>query len=120
MRTVKVAAVQSAPVFLDRDATVDKVITLAEKAAADGAELVVFPETFVPGYPDWVWRSRPWDHHSTALFGRLLDQAVVIGSPATDALARAAGRLGIWLSVGVNEREECGSTLYNTQLYFAP
>ena len=120
MDPVKVAAVQAAPVFLDRDATVDKVIELAEKAAGDGAGLVVFPETFVPGYPDWVWRTRPWDHHSAALYARLLEQAVVVPSPATDALGQAAGRLGIWLSVGVDERDEHGSTIYNAQLYFGP
>jgi nitrilase len=117
---VKVAAVQSTPVLLDRDATIDKVCALAERAAADGARLVAFPEAFVPGYPDWVWRTRAWDHHATELYARLLDQAVVVGSPATDKLADAARRLGVWLSVGVDERDERGSTLYNSLLYFRP
>jgi predicted amidohydrolase len=72
------------------------VITLAEQAANEGARLVVFPEAFVPGYPDWVWRSRPWDASSTGLYRRLLDQAVVAGSPATELLAKPARRLGIW------------------------
>jgi hypothetical protein len=97
---VKVAAVQAAPVLLDRDETIAKVVALAEKAAAEGARLVAFPEAFVPGYPDWVWRTRPWDADATALYARLFDQAVVVGSPATDLLAETAGRLGIWLSVG--------------------
>ena len=79
---VIVAAVQAAPVLLDREATIGKVVTLAEKAAADGARLVAFPEAFVPGYPDWVWRTRPWDADASALYARLLDQAVVVGSPA--------------------------------------
>jgi nitrilase len=57
---VTVAAVQAAPVLLDRDATIGKVVALTEQAAAQGARLVVFPEAFVPGYPDWVWRTRPW------------------------------------------------------------
>jgi predicted amidohydrolase len=48
-----VAAVQAAPVLLDRDATIAKVVALAEKAAAEGARLAAFPEAFVPGYPDW-------------------------------------------------------------------
>ena len=120
MERVRVAAVQAAPVLLDRDATVDRVVDLAEKAAAEGARLVVLPEAFVPGYPDWVWRTRPWDGQATALYARLLDQAVVVGSPATDALADAARRLGIWLAVGVSERDPHGSTLYNTVLYFSP
>jgi nitrilase len=54
MNSVKVAAVQAVPVLLDRDATIGKVVALTEKAAAEGARLVVFPEAFVPGYPDWV------------------------------------------------------------------
>jgi nitrilase len=58
MGPVKVAAVQAAPVLLDRDATIVKVVAFAEKAAAEGARLVAFPEAFVPGYPDWVRRAR--------------------------------------------------------------
>ena len=120
MNPVTVAAVQAAPVLADRDATVAKVIALAEQAAAEGAGLVVFPEAFVPGYPDWVWRSRPWDATSAELYGRLLDQAVVAGSPATQRLAETARRLGIWLCVGADERDEDGATLYNSLLSFAP
>jgi predicted amidohydrolase len=100
MNPVTVAAVQAAPVLADRDATVAKVIALAEQVAAEGARLVVFPEAFVPGYPDWVWRSRPWDATSTELYGRLLGQAVVAGSPASRRPAETARRLGIWLSRG--------------------
>ena len=117
---VRVAAVQAAPVWLDRAATIDKVIALTEQAAANGARLVAFPETFVPGYPDWVWRTRPWDHHATELYARLLDQAVVVGSRATTALAEAAHRLGVWLSVGVDELDDTSTTIYNTLLHFAP
>jgi nitrilase len=74
----------------------------------------------VPGYPDWVWRTRPWDAVASTLYARLLDQALVAGSPATDLLARTARRLGIWLSVGASERDEGGATLYNTLLHFGP
>lgn len=117
---VTVAAVQAAPVLLDRQATIDKVVALAEKAAGEGAALVAFPEAFVPGYPDWVWRARPWDEHTTALYKRPFDQAVVVGSQATSVLGETAGRLGVWLSVGVDERDEFGSTLYNSLPHFAP
>jgi predicted amidohydrolase len=51
---VTVAAVQHAPVFLDRERTIDKIATLVEGAAAAGAELIAFPESFVPDYPAWV------------------------------------------------------------------
>jgi predicted amidohydrolase len=120
MEPVKVAAVQAAPVLLDRDQTLGKVVALAEQAAAEGARLVAFPEAFVPGYPDWVWRTRPWDAEATALYARLFDQAVTVGSPATDVLAETAGRLQIWLAVGVDERDGGDSTIYNTLLHFAP
>jgi predicted amidohydrolase len=90
-----------------------------EKVTAAGAGLVVFPETFVPTYPDWVWRSTPWGT-AGEWFGRLLDQAVVVPSPATEAIGAAARRAGVWVSIGVNERDPAGSTLYNTQLYLGP
>jgi len=118
--TVVAAAVQAAPVMLDTAGTLEKVVALTEKAAADGAELVVFPETFVPGYPDWVARTLPWDDAARELYGMLLDQAVVVGSAETDLLAETAARLGVWLAVGVDEREAVGSTVYNTLLYFSP
>jgi len=120
MTPVRVAAVQAAPVWLDREATIAKVVSLAEQAAAQGAGLVAFAEAFVPGYPDWVWRTRPWDHHASQLYARLLDQAVVVGSASTQALADAAQRLGIWLSVGVDELDTASTTIYNTLLHFAP
>ena len=120
MEQVRVAAVQATPAWLDRAACVERVVHLAEEAAAEGAGLVAFSEAFVPGYPDWVWRTRPWDEHATALYDRLLDQAVVVGSAATDVLADTARRLGIWLSVGVDELDSASTTIYNSLLLFAP
>jgi nitrilase len=120
MERVKAAAVQASPVFLNRDATVDKAIGLVEKAAAEGAGLIVFPETFVPTYPDWVWRTTPFSGQASALFARLLDQSVVVPSPTTDALGEAAAHASAYISIGINEKDDHGSTLYNTQLYFGP
>ena len=120
MEKVTVAAVQAAPVFLDRDATVRKACGLVDEAARQGAGLVVFPESFVPTYPDWIWRLTPWELRAGALYARLLDQAVVVGDGATEALAAAARSNGCYVSIGVNERETWGSTLYDTQLCFGP
>jgi nitrilase len=113
---VVAAAVQAAPVFLDRDATVAKAARLTKQAAANDAGLVVFPEAFVPAYPDWVWRTIPWSDR--AWYERLYDQAVDVPGAATDALGAAAREASTYLSIGVNERQ--GGTLYNTLLYFAP
>jgi len=115
---ITAAAVQATPVYLDRDATIDKACALIDEAAVQGADLIVFGEVFVPGYPDWVWRQQPW--HDGSLFGRLQEQAVVVPSPATDRVADAARRAGAYVAIGVDERDEHGSTLYNSLVYFGP
>jgi nitrilase len=120
MEKVTAAAVQATPVFLQREATVDKSVRLIREAGSNGAGLVVFPEAFIPTYPDWVWRTSPWDSVSEEMYARLLDNSVVVPSPATEALGRAAKRAGAYVSMGVNERDEHGGTVYNTQLYFGP
>lgn len=115
---VTVAAVQATPVFLDREATVDKACALIAEAAARGAGLVVFPEAFVPGYPDWVWRTKPWD--DGPWYARLLDQAVTVPSEATERLGEAARLAQAWVAVGVNELDAASRTVYNSLLYLAP
>lgn len=115
-----VAAVQAAPVFLDRKKTVAKAVDLIAKAAKKGAKLIVFPEAFIPTYPDWVWVLPPGraDLHRE-LYGHLLDQSVEIPSDTTDALCRAARAAKAYVVIGVNERntEASGSSIYNTVLY---
>lgn len=120
VRPVRVAAVSATPVLLDRDATLDRALTLVEEAAATGAQLVVLPQAFLPGYPDWVWRTRPWDADATRLAALLFDNAVVVGSAVTQVLGQAAKRYGIHLSVGIDEREATGATVYATQLLYEP
>lgn len=115
--TVTVAAVQSTPVFLDRDATVARLVASIDEAAASGAELIVFPEAIVPGYPDWVWRTPAWTDGDW--YRRLWDEAVDIPGPVTEVLGAAASAADAWLVVGVNERTRSG-TLYNSLLYLAP
>jgi nitrilase len=116
--TVLAAAVQATPVFLDRDATVEKVVELTAEAAAQGAGLVVFPEAFVPTYPDWVWRAPAWA--DGPYYEALAQEAVSVPSAATRRMGEAARSAQAWLAVGVNERGEGGGTLYNTLLYFGP
>jgi nitrilase len=120
MEKVTAAAVQATPVFLHHDETVDKACRLIKEAGSNGAGLVVFPETFIPAYPDWVWRAGVWDEISEALYARLYENSVVVPGPATEALAKAATRAKAFVSIGVDEREEGSGTIYNTQLYFGP
>jgi nitrilase len=117
---VLVAAVQATPVFLDRDATVAKAVKLIKEAGKAGAGLIVFGEAFIPSYPEWVWRLSPWDGPSGPLYGRLLEQSVVVPGPVTEALGRAARLAKAYVVMGVNERDPNGSTIYNTLVYLAP
>jgi len=111
-----VAAVQAAPVFLDREATIDKAGELVKQAAAAGAQLVAFSETFVPTYPDWVWRAPAWSDGE--FVRRLYAQSVTVPSPATERLGAIARDCGVYLAMGVSEL--AGGTMYNSLVYFAP
>lgn len=119
--TVRAACVQASPIFLDLEATVEKGVRLIEEAAGRGAQVVVFPETWIPGYPVWTTRIPPWREHPLGqrLFARLFRNSVAVPSPAVDTLCRAARRAGVYVVMGVNERErEFGrGTLYNTILF---
>lgn len=109
----KAAAVQTAPVFLDTDATVDKTIGLIQEAASNGAKLVAFPEVFISGYPYWSWIGNPIE--GSAWFERLARSAIEIPGPEISKIAQAAARHKINVVIGVNERNRNGiGTLYNT------
>ena len=118
MTTLRVAAVQATYVLMDREATLDRVAELTAKAAAQGAQLVVFPEVFVPGTPIWMDTQPIWDGDAE-WFRLLASNAVVIPSDATERLGEIARTHGVWLVVGVEEREQHGGTIYNTVLYFS-
>ncbi len=111
----KAAAVQTAPVFLDTDATVEKVIRLIGEAAANGARLVAFPEVFVAGYPYWSWIGNPVE--GSPWFERLVRSAVEVPGPEVGKIAAAAARHKINIVIGINERNRQSiGTLYNTVL----
>lgn len=112
------AAVQAAPVFLDRDATIDKACEIIGEAGGAGADLIVFPETWIPGYPFWISSPRVF---SGDVFAQLWKNAVELGSPAADRLGEAARAANAYVVVGVNERDTVSrGTLYNSLLYFSP
>ena len=120
---VTIAAVQATPIFLDRAATVEKACDLIAEAGRSGASVIVFPEAFIPAYPDWVWTVPAGEEGiHNELYARLLDQAVVAPSAATEALGRAARGARAYVVMGINERnaEASGGSLYNTLLYIGP
>ena len=118
---LKGAVVQAAPVFLDRDATVAKACRFIEEAADLGAQVIVFPECYVPAFPHW-FDFYVAEHPPIMRFYReLFKNAVVVPSPATDQLGQAAGKARAYVVIGINEKEANSyGTLYNTSLFFSP
>src|SRR5215471_1789971 len=105
-RAVTVACAQVEPVVLDREATLDKLERVAAEAAGNGAELVVFPETFIPAYPSsrWAKAFAGWENAGAKeTFARLARESVAVGSPSEARLRAVAEELGVWLVTGVNE-----------------
>src|SRR5699024_6602845 len=116
------AAVQAAPIFLDRDATIDKAVSLIKEAGRHKADIVAFPETWVPCYPLWIFGATNWDDLSSKrAHARLLNNAVEVPSPATAKLCSAARETHTTVVIGINERNTQYSTgtLYNSLLYIS-
>ncbi|MEN2469017.1 MULTISPECIES: carbon-nitrogen hydrolase family protein [Burkholderia] len=113
LHAFRAATVQTSPIFLDTDATVDKVVRLIGEAADNGARLIAFPEVFVSGYPYWNWIGNPVQ--GSVWFERLARSAIEIPGPEIAKIAQAAARHRINVVVGVNERNCRGvGTIYNT------
>jgi predicted amidohydrolase len=122
-----IVAIAQAEVARDLAAGLQRTAELAREAAGRGAQLVAFPETWLPGYPAWLDVCRDaalWDHAPTkAVFARMARESVAIPGPAADALAAIAREAAITMVVGVSERVEAGpgrGTLFNSLLTFAP
>lgn len=121
---VKIAIIQTPPVLLDLDATLERALEALERAAGDGARLVVFPEAYLPGYPTWIWRLRPGGDMALGneIHARLRENAVDIAGGGLDPLCEAAARHGTVVVVGMNEldSEFSGTTLFNTVVVIGP
>lgn len=113
-RIVRVGAVQIAPSLDSLEGTLTRVLAALEEAAGKGAQLVVFPETFLPWYPYFSFVLPPVLTGAEHL--RLYDNAVLVPGPVTEAVSAAARRLGVVVVLGVNERDH--GSLYNAQLVF--
>jgi len=100
----RAAAVQAAPAFLDLDASIDKAIALIQQAAANGAQVIAFPETFLPGYPWFIWLDSPaW---GMQFIQRYHDHSLVAGSPEAERISRAAKEHSIMVVMGHSERHQ--------------
>ncbi len=107
----RAAAIQAAPVFLDLDASVDKAVKLIAEAAKNGAKLVAFPETWLPGYPWFIWLDSPaW---GMQFIQRYHDNSLVYGSPQADRISKAAKDNNIMVVMGQSEKH--GGSLYMSQ-----
>ncbi len=120
-----VAAIQAAPVYFDAMATARRAAERIAEAAEAGAWLAVLPESYVPGYPDWIWKVAPRTSSPSAepfnsFQRRFAEQAIAVPGPETDLIADACRAHGIMAAVGVTERPSRAGTLYNTLLYFGP
>jgi nitrilase len=116
----RIAAIQACPVYLDCERTVQKACALIDEAGRHDAQLAVFPEAFVPGYPVWVWFIPPGRTSDLRdAYARLHANAVAIPGRETDRLGAAARQARVSVAIGVNERnaEASDSTLFNTLLY---
>ncbi len=117
---ILVAAAQVSPVFLNKTETVNKACDIIEKAGQQGAKLIVFPEAFIAGYPDWVWLvPNSKGAVLNELYKELINNAVSIPDNSTEQLCKAAKKAGIYVVMGINERnsESSNSSLYNTMLF---
>lgn len=122
-----VAAVQAAPIYLNLERSLNRALELIAEAAKRRAQLVVFPESWLPGYPAWLDTCRDvalWDHAPMKrLYAQLLDNSVAVPSRVTEALGEAARQHRLTLVMGVHERVSEGAgrgTLYNSILTFGP
>ncbi|MGG4449035.1 carbon-nitrogen hydrolase family protein [Brevibacillus porteri] len=122
---VRVAVVQAASVIMDRDGSTEKAVSLTLEAGEKGAKIVVFPEAFIPAYPRGLTFGTKVGSRSPEGrkdWFRYWDNSIVVPSEETDKLGEAARKAGVYLVIGVIERdnENSGGTLYCSVLFFGP
>jgi nitrilase len=120
MNSIKIAAAQLTPAYLNKGKTVEIACEAIHEAGKKGAKLIVFPEAFISGYPDWVWlipNSKSAELNS--LYSKLVENAVSIPDQSTDLLCKAAKEAGISVVIGMHERnsETSGASLFNSLLF---
>jgi nitrilase len=124
-QNVRVAVVQAASIIMDLEASTEKAVSLTLEAGEKGAKIVVFPEAFIPAYPRGLTfgaKVGSRSHEGRKDWFRYWDNSIVVPSEETDKLGEAACKAGVYLVIGVIERdnENSGGTLYCSVLFFGP
>ncbi len=110
----KAATVQTSPVFLNVDKTIDKAISFIKEASTNGAQIIAFPEVFIAGYPYWNWIMTPVQ--GSKWYEALYKNSVTVPSPEIDRICEAAKDYNIHIVIGINERGDSYGEIYNTNL----
>ena len=121
--TCRLAVIQAEPKLFDKDACLDQALAWIRRASERQAELIVFPELFIPGYPfgmNFGFSTGQRNAAGRADWKRYYDASILVPGPETDALGAAAKAANAWVSIGVSERDEKTGTLYNSNLIFSP
>ena len=123
MKKYKVGCVQATPVIFNIEKTVDKALKLMSDAADQGCKLVIFPESFIPGYPAGLGFGTVVGSRTEAgrdQYEEYWENSIEVGDEYTTKLGEHAKKLDIFLIIGVTEKDPVSKTLYCTILYFAP
>lgn len=121
--TCKIALVQAEPVLFDKDASLAKALKYIEEAAEQKAELIVFPELFIPGYPigmNFGFSMGKRTEAGREDWMRYYNASLLAGGPEFEALAQAAVKANAYISMGFSERDAVKGTLYNSNVIFEP
>jgi nitrilase len=121
--TCKIALVQAEPVMFDKDACLEKALKLIDEAASGDAELIVFPELFIPGYPigmSFGFSMGKRTEAGRADWKRYYDASIIAGGEEFAKLSEAAKKTDTYISMGFSERDAVGGTLYNSNVIFEP
>ena len=119
----RIALVQAEPLMFDKAGSLKKALAYIDEAAGNGAELIVFPELFIPGYPigmNFGFSMGKRTEAGREDWKKYYDASVVAGGPEFQELADAAKQTGAYISIGFSERDAVGGTLYNSNVIFEP
>lgn len=112
---IRVAAIHAAPVFLDKLATAEKAVGLIAEAARQGADLIVFPESYLPAFPVWAALWAPLYNHD--LFARMVANSIAVPGPELRMIAAEARRRGVFVSLGISEKSDVSTgCIWNSNL----